>query len=568
MIAEETIERVRNTVSIVQVIGESVRLVRKGRSWSGLCPFHKEKTPSFYVSDERSFYRCYGCGASGDNIAFMQEHHGLSFQEAVRSLADRSGITVVETDGSGKESTSVDTDPLYEAAEFAAKFFQKNLTTNEHRSLAESELLKREVDPCSEHVLSFRLGYAPPGWSSLADALPKELVEAAEKIGLVASKRSGGYYDKFRNRLMFPVIDLRGRVIGFSGRELPPPPGETQQEKLPKYVNSPESEIYKKRDVVFGLHQAKGALRHEGCIVVEGNFDVVGLHARGITSAVAPLGTAFTPEQARLVSKFTKAVVLMFDGDRAGREAVIKSHGPCKEGGLLAKVAVLPDGTDPDAYARSSGPEAIREVAAKAVGIIEHLINQEASAAQLSQDAETKSAHLKRIRQLVDGEDDPVVRAIADQCAYRASVMLAGASDKKFRAFVRAASPNDPGEAAKLAPSEENFSFRMLGCLLDCPSISEDASVRESLESLSDDYALAAMDVVSAWRQSELDQKSFAKAVPPLVGPRLRAQVEARLVAPEHESPDDAKRELFLNAKKLQRKNRRLLRVTPQDSQR
>ena len=343
MIADETIERVRREARIVTIIGERVKLTLRGRSHVGLCPFHKEKTPSFHVNDDRGFYHCFGCAASGDAIKFLREQDGLSFIDAVRYIAERQGIEIVETgsDAERREQSEARRrrDELFAIGETAAAYFERMLVSHPLAPLADVGAERRGLDPSlttgpvAEALRAFRIGYAPYGWDKLAEHLREagSSVRAAETVGLLVPRKKGpGHYDRFRHRLMFAIVDLDGKIIGFSGRALAEPTEAelraagvesmgTSGEPPAKYLNSPESPIYKKRDAVFGLWQARQAIRREDrAIVVEGNFDVMSLHARGVANVVAPLGTAFTPEQAKQVSRFSQHVTLFFDGDTAG----------------------------------------------------------------------------------------------------------------------------------------------------------------------------------------------------------------------------------------------------------
>ncbi|HEY5955529.1 MAG TPA: CHC2 zinc finger domain-containing protein, partial [Polyangiaceae bacterium] len=386
LIGQQTIENVRQQASIVAVVEESVRLQRRGRTLVGLCPFHKEKTPSFHVNPERGFYHCFGCGVSGDAIRFKQETEGLSFIDAVRELADQFGISVVET-GNDMELRQQQElrrrhQELYDVSNAAAAFFEQMLREHPLRETALAELARRGLvpdsptGPIANALQAFRVGYAPFGWDELTGHLRRLGLNlaAAESVGLIVPRKNRpGHYDRFRHRLMFAVMDTQGRPIAFSGRALstpdvsqlqqlgiPAPSDAATQEAPAKYLNSPESPIYHKRAALFGWYQARNAIRDAGqAVVVEGNFDVVSLHARGIGNVVAPLGTAFTTEQAQLVRRLAPELCLLFDGDKAGRRAVGASREAIRESGLGCKVASLPDGVDPDELVRQQGPEAI-----------------------------------------------------------------------------------------------------------------------------------------------------------------------------------------------------------------
>jgi DNA primase len=408
VISPDTLARIKERTDIVALIGETVRLTRRGRSFVGLCPFHKEKSPSFHVHPERGFFHCFGCQESGSAIDFVMKTNGLDFLEAVRMLADRSGIVLEESvNAEASRAQKSEKDELYAVMMLAATYYERCLGLAGASALggrahplagyALRELDKRGMPspgsqgPEAEHwqkaAAAFRLGYAPPGWDGLARFLREQGISAGvgERAGLlVAGQR--GHYDRFRHRLMFAVVDALGRVIAFSGRALAAPDPEELKRHEPsapsydgeppaKYINSPESPIYKKGEQLFGLFQAKAALRQrQEALLVEGNFDVVTLHAAGIEHAIAPLGTAFTAEQAKLIKRFAPSVVVLFDGDAAGKKATRAARIPCREGGLDARVATLPAGMDPDELVRTQGAAALLARLKEAKGMLEHLI--------------------------------------------------------------------------------------------------------------------------------------------------------------------------------------------------
>ena len=362
MISPDTIALVRDRTDLIAVITESVpSLKRRGRSWVGLCPFHKEKTPSFHVNPDRGFFKCFGCGESGDAITFAMREFGYTFSEAVRVLAERVGI-VIEEDA--RERTEVDRakkqkDDLFAANQLAATFFEQQLREHPLRSFALDELARRGIVPgenavADEALKAFKVGYAPLEWEGLATFFRQQGISpvAAESVGLLVPRASGSHYDRFRHRLMFAVLDTQGRVVAFSGRALAEPPGAPPKpdgEKPAKYINSKESPIYTKGNVLFGLFQARQAIRTEEiALVVEGNFDVLSLHARGLENVVAPLGTAFTIDQAKLLKRFAaegRPPLRRRRGRAQGDAGVAGAvHG---SGALGARSPSLPDGDRP-----------------------------------------------------------------------------------------------------------------------------------------------------------------------------------------------------------------------------
>lgn len=552
MIATESIQRVRDQVKIAAVVGERVKLERRGRSLIGLCPFHKEKSPSFHVNDERGFYYCFGCHASGDAIKFVQELEGLSFIEAVRELAERLGIDVVETRSEQERRQDSEVrrkrDELFAVSNAAAKYFQDCLETHELRSYAHSELQRRGLD--LEHlndtqrqaIEAFRIGYAPAGWEGLAIYLKNAglSLAAAEKVGLVAPRRSGGgYYDRFRHRLMFAVVDINGKTCAFSGRMLEAPTAaelrhagaseSNAEERIAKYINSPETPIYKKRETVFGLHQARNSIRDKAdCILVEGNFDVVSLHACGVQNVVAPLGTAFTEEQAALIRRYTPQVTFLFDADSAGKRAAVASREPAKGAGLSVRVATLPEGHDPDTFVREKGPAALQNCVRAASGMLEYLLETTLDGLT-SNTPQAQAEKIREVLAIISAEQDETMRGLAQTHADRIAARLGIKDVQTFNALqrsVRAAgappsqrptAPNDGPRAApaprrRMLPPEEARSVQrdtaieqeLFGALVEYPSLLREPEVESLMCHATGDLALAIATLAQAGDQLEL----------------------------------------------------------------
>jgi DNA primase len=594
LIGQETIDRVRQQTGIVALVGETVKLTQRGRSHVGLCPFHKEKTPSFHVSEERGFYHCFGCGVSGDVFRFVMETEGLSFIEAIRRLAERSGITIVENEEAGELRRQAEQrrrqQELYDAMNVAATWFERMLREHPLAGHAEAELERRGLvrqsptDPIADALQAFRIGYAPYGWDALATHLREAGIshQAAEKVGLLAPRKTGsGHYDRFRHRLMFAVMDQQGRVIAFSGRSLSEPDetelrdagiasmGTGGGEAPAKYVNSPESPIYRKREAVFGLYQARQALRStEECVVVEGNFDVVSLHARGIQNVVAPLGTAFTPEQARLIKRFVPTVTLLFDGDSAGQRAVLASREPCKAAGLSARVASLPAGKDPDDLVRGEGPAAIQRVLKAARGMQEFIIDSVLESAFDTQDAQAHARALREVAELLAGADPserPAALARANLVAERLGARLGRPEATDFAtlrrmvgAGVQRAAASDPDAGPKpVGPGRarsrdrrDEISREILGALLDYPELLAREEVVAGIEHVEGDAAAG----IAALRQAlEAGVPNIAEVVLAKLSPSIHSFAAARLAAPRHGRLDEAQSELLENVKKLEK---------------
>ncbi len=599
VIAPETIALVRERTDILAVVQEAVpSLKRRGRSFVGLCPFHKEKTPSFHVNPDRGFFHCFGCKEAGSAIDFLIKHEGYTFREAVRALAERAGIEVIETrqDAAFTESDRQKKarEDLYAVNALAATFFEDQLRRHEHRGYALEELAKRGlevgVDPKIDEVLqAFRIGYAPPGWDGLASFLRQQGVSpaAAETVGLLVPRSSGsGFYDRFRHRLMFAVMDPQGRVVAFSGRALRDLPegqavskNDSASGPPPKYINSPESPVYTKGQMLFGIHQARHEIRQaEVAVLVEGNFDVVSLHARGVANVVAPLGTAFTGEQAKLLKRFAPTVVFLFDGDAAGKKAVRLSRDAIRAAGMNARVATLPDGVDPDELSRTKGPAAISDLVAGARGMPEALVEMELDGTFVQADVFERVERVERIRKVISDEDDPIVRmelfAWADQ-AVSARLDLHGmrvgrddvhqsgpfaALQKSLRKDEEAARARGEVPRTAVTPKEARIAAKppgsaerreIVGCLIEWPSLLEDPEVAEELSLLDGPVVMAIASLRRAWKPHEkrLDVDAFLEEIPPAV----RVLANRHLANPQQESEANAKGYLLDNANKLKR---------------
>lgn len=397
------IERVRDTTDIVGVIAEHVNLVKAGRTFKGLCPFHTEKTPSFIVNPERQKYHCFGCGAGGNVITFLMEFAGMTFPEAVRHLADRQGIEIPRNADDGAREG--ETTRLYEALEFAAEFFHERLNHPYAGRPAREYLERRGLpEPLAEE---FRLGFAPDGWSNLMDVAERKYTrDVLVRAGLLVAKEDGRAYDRFRNRLIVPITNTMGRVVGFGGRVL----GDEE----PKYLNSPESPVYQKGQILFGLKEAREALNEtDTAVVVEGYMDHLRMFGSGFRNVVAVAGTAFTAQQAALLKRFVRAAVFIFDGDRAGETASWRALTPALAAGLDVRLALLPAGHDPDSLIRDEGPEALREV-------LDTALDPVAFAAERIGKTRGREEALNRIVEVAREVPDPIRRRLLVQNAAEA----------------------------------------------------------------------------------------------------------------------------------------------------
>jgi DNA primase len=368
--SNDTRERVRNANDIVDVIGSYLPLKRAGANFVALCPFHKEKTPSFNVNPHRQIFHCFGCHKGGDVFEFVMQYDSVDFPEALRRLADRAKIPLEHEKGSGGEQTRHLKERLLQMHDQIAQRWQNALANEASGQIARDYLAKRGVS--AEAIKLFRLGYAPDLWDDTVNwARSKDYdLTLVEKGGLILKREQGdGYYDRFRGRLMFPICDEQGRVIAFSGRVL------TGDEKTAKYVNSPETPIFIKSKVFFGLDKAKRAILDAGhAIICEGQLDMIACFMAGVQNIVAPQGTAFTADHARIIKRFVDEVILCFDSDAAGQNAAVRALDSLLASGLAIKVATIPAPHDPDSFVKAKGGLAFKQLMDRADGFFDYYL--------------------------------------------------------------------------------------------------------------------------------------------------------------------------------------------------
>ena len=358
MITQESIERVLQEVDIVDVIGEFVHLKRAGTNYKGLCPFHNEKTPSFVVSPSKQIFKCFGCGESGSAVSFLMKHEHMSFAEAIKYLAQKYNIPIEETQDTEEEKEKQQKrDSLLIINKFANEFFKKNLwETDEGRSIGLGYIKERGFE--DDIIKKFELGYAPDSYDAFASEALKMGFDAdlMNELGLIIKKDNNRMFDRFYGRVIFPIHSISGQVVGFAGRIL------KKDDKAAKYVNSPESEIYHKRKLLYGMFFAKKSIiKKDKCYLVEGYTDVMALHQSGIENVVASSGTSLTEEQIRLIKRFTNNLTLIFDGDKAGIKAALRGIDMVLQEDLNVRVVLLPDGEDPDSFSKKMPPIELQE---------------------------------------------------------------------------------------------------------------------------------------------------------------------------------------------------------------
>ena len=358
-------EEIRERADIAQVVGRYVTLKKSGNRFWGLCPFHSEKTPSFSVHPDKQMFHCFGCGEGGDVFSFRMKVDGTGFMETLRSLAGEFSVALPASSEDERESRSA---PIYKANEVALEYFRAGLRGPAGRP-AREYLAARGVP--ADLIDRFQVGFAPPGWDGLLNHIKRHGVSIpqAEEAGLIVPRQNGdGHYDRFRGRVMFPIAEPNGRVVGFGGRGL--------ADETPKYLNSSESPVYRKGRALFGLNTAVDAIRQRNrVVIVEGYFDLIALHRAGLAEAVAPCGTALTADHARRLRRYSREVVLLFDGDDAGRKAAERSLPHLADAGLRVRAAFLPNGEDPDTLLEKHGPGALAEAVDAALPLLDTLID-------------------------------------------------------------------------------------------------------------------------------------------------------------------------------------------------
>lgn len=369
-IPENQIEEIRNSANILDIISGYVQLRKRGRNYIGLCPFHQEKTPSFTVSEEKQIFHCFGCGAGGNVYKFLMDFKSISFVEAVQEVADQTGIKInFEQDKFSSGENELE--EYYEINVAAAKFFSNKLLNTAEGEFAREYFKNRRIKPQTQRV--FGLGYASPEWENLLFFLKENKIDLdkAKHLGLIDQRNDGTQYDKFRGRIIFPIFSPNGRVVAFGGRIL------EKDVKAAKYLNSPESSIYSKRRSLYGLYHSKEEIRKlNKVILVEGYMDLISLYQHGVKNVVASSGTSLTEEQAQLLSRFTKNIIVLFDADEAGQKAALRSIEILLKQDFDVRVVLLPNNEDPDSFINKSGKDEFEEQIDRAQNFLEFQTEQ------------------------------------------------------------------------------------------------------------------------------------------------------------------------------------------------
>ena len=440
-----TLERIRAASDIVDVIGSYLPLKRAGANFVALCPFHKEKTPSFNVNPHRQIFHCFGCHKGGDVFTFVREYESIDFVEAVKRLADRAKIPLEYERGPGEQQVRHLKDSLLQIHEQITGRWQNALRNDAAGQIARDYLAKRGVQ--DEAVKLFRLGYAPDLWDDTVNWAKSKGHELAlvEKAGLIIRKEeTGNYYDRFRGRLMFPICDEQGRVIGFSGRVL------AGDEKTAKYVNSPETPIFTKGKVFFGLDKARRAmLDEEEAIICEGQLDLIACHMAGVKNVIAPQGTALTADHARILRRYVDLVAVCFDADTAGWNAAIRSLDPLLAANISVLVAVVPAPHDPDSFIRAHGPDGFKKLIADAPGFFEFYLDYLCKI----HDASSDKGRTTVVRSMAEALHKTGSAVQIDTHAQKTALRLGVSADAVRAEFKKLGHPRAGGGT----PAEESF---------------------------------------------------------------------------------------------------------------
>ena len=445
VIPKNVLEEIRSANDIVEVIGSYLQLKRAGSTQKALCPFHKEKTPSFNVNAQRQIYHCFGCGAGGDVFKFVMEYESVDFSTAARMLAERAGIRLewADTDESGGPAK----DSLLKIHEEVALVFHRALLETAGGEKARQYLKDRELD--EKTVKDFLIGYAPEGRDVLLRWCRKKKysVDLFIAAGLIMQSEQGDVYDRFRNRLMFPIRDELGRVIGFSGRIL------EKNDKLAKYVNSPETAIFKKGRVLYALDKAKrNILDAKTAILCEGQIDVIRCHTAGINTAVAAQGTALTDDHARLLKRYADSVVIVLDSDKAGQDASLRSAEVLLGAGLSVSIAALPKGDDPDSLIRKNGGQAFLNIVKNATSVLAFQINVLRSREDLSGEAAMMRA-ARAVLETIGRAPTAIQRdQLIQQAAQELGVTASALREDLNQLLKKRARPNEPKPAVPARP--------------------------------------------------------------------------------------------------------------------
>lgn len=462
LISEDVINQIRDRIDIAEIVGQHVSLTRAGQNLKGLCPFHQEKSPSFTVSPSRQIFHCFGCGAGGNVFTFLTRITGASFPETVRELGRKVGIDVQETTAhTGPQAAQAGR--IEQLNRAVSDWFRHNLRDEQLGGEAREYLKGRGILPAT--IEQFGIGVAPAEWDALLKAAARQGFQQTDlaAAGLAIPRDSGsGYYDRFRARVMFTITDLRKRIVGFGGRVL--------GEGTPKYLNSPDTPLFKKGQTLFGLDLAREAVtRTKTVVIVEGYFDAVALHQAGLTNTVATLGTALTPEHVQVLRRFASKVVLLFDPDPAGVRAALRGLDLFVNSGLGVKVVTLPAGDDPDTFVRKFGPGAFTKLEEQAPSLLDFALEHSLQTAE-SSTVEGRIRSVDDVLKILQKSEHPIereerIRIVAERLGINQQRLIErypALIPNEGRKSVKRAAETRPAQAFKGAPEERDLVYLLL----------------------------------------------------------------------------------------------------------
>jgi DNA primase len=497
-------EEIRRTADIVELIGQFVKLRKAGRNYVGLCPFHAEKEPSFTVSPERQTFHCFGCKKGGDIFSFWMEYHSATFPESLRDLAERYHVPISGEFSLSKErEKAAQREALFKINEKAAIYFQKTLNHPIKGGSARNYFEKRLLP--NEMISGFRLGYAPDEWDGLIGFFRHENVglDNVARAGLIVPRKDGGYYDRFRNRIIFPILDLRQQVVGFGGRVL--------DDSLPKYLNTPETPIFRKGEFLYGLNASHKSIREKGrAVIVEGYMDWLALRKHGIEEAVATLGTALTEGHVRKLKGYAGEAVIVFDSDEAGKTAAIKSLPIFSNEGLSVRAVVLPEGHDPDSFVNANGSARFMELLDQAPSMFDFFLEQKL--VYRDSDVEVKVRLLKEILPVMSELHDSTqrslyVRRLSEWIGIKEDVLWAQLRSLEKKLSTSAIESDVKGRLAASKVEKRFDDLHLLNLLIHYPDAASRLVDCEWRILLSD---VAVMEIVETFFQKYSQEGSFS----------------------------------------------------------
>jgi len=480
-IPESIVAEIRQTANIITVIGEYVQLKKAGNNHVGLCPFHVEKTPSFSVNEQKQLFKCFGCGVGGNVYTFLMRHNNMTFPEAVKFLGNRYGIQIPTTHLTAEQKQQLnERDQLFEINEAALNFFQEQLKSAKGKS-AQKYLKGRGVS--KETQKQFHIGFAPNGWDNILRMFSRKGIslKLVEKSGLIVQKEQKGYYDRFRNRVIFPIKNINNQVTGFGGRVL--------DDSMPKYLNSPETSIYHKSRILYGLREAKEQCRkHDLVFIVEGYMDLLAMYQYNIPNVVATLGTALTPQHIRLLKGYVNNITLVFDSDQAGIQAAKRSVALFLKEQVNAQIMVLPDGHDPDTFLAKWGSDVFLKQSENAFGMMAFLID--ASLKKHGDTIKGKISAINELKPLLADMNDTVVRSLyIKEIAQRLNVDESSVfTEVRKLQQINPAPHKKPVQQAFQNNAGQRLEKQIIAMMLHCNDIHEFIEAHGILDAFNDDH--------------------------------------------------------------------------------